>query len=116
MTDFPFKPGDRVTLPGQWAEKHTLTVTGVGKGQFLATGSDGVERAYNVGGNWTLVPPPIRRYTVEIRPAQPGEQYLTADIIFFLSSGDPIHVRTNDKDQAPSYNQIVIIEDHTEAS
>lgn len=116
--DFPFEVGDRVTSidvrPGT-----SVTITAIGDRNFLARDDEGHEGVHALlpygsgsGNRWKLVPPPIPRYTVEIRPAQPGERYVTQDTLFYRGFGnDGIRVHTNDHEAATTYKAIVIVDE-----
>ena len=52
------KVGDRVRLDTWPIFIKGVTVTAVGRGSFLATGSSGIEMAYTLGELWRLAPEP----------------------------------------------------------
>lgn len=105
--DFPFNVGDRVTHPLLTSGDGHIVITAIGNDTFLGVASwadKPIEQPYPIMGEWQLAPPAIQRYTVEIRPAQPGERYLLNESFF---SSISFHVWDH---PAPStHSKIVIV-------
>lgn len=118
--DFPYKPGDRVKRP-EWDADVSCRITAVGESAFLGymrrNGLENtVETDHSISPDiaWTLVPPPVPRYAVEIRSAQLGERFLTQDLTFFPGFNDDIRIRIHEREQPSGSKRLVIVADLTD--